>query len=249
MLSLFKNKLYSKHKIKEHHTFSNQNHHFDYTLIKKPNMKNCYIRIKDAQVIVSVNTKVSMRYIENFLNSKSAWIAAKLKIASLSTDADLTNPDSKLWLLGEGLSIKITIDQAIKKERLTTEDNYAHFMLKSTPTNTKLKALRDIFYKECSREHITPIVEQYSTTMQLYPTNITYRKTKSRWGSCSAKNSISLNTRLMMLPSEILEYIIIHELAHIKHKNHSHNFWDLVAQYDPDYKKHRKELRKYERLF
>ena len=249
MLNLFKRKTKSKQHKKEHCVFSNNIHSFDYTLIRKPNMKNCYIRIKDAQVIVSANMRVSDSYLHNFIDSKSDWIISQLKLAKSIPNADLTNPNSTLPLLGKELQIKITTDRAIKKETLVIDEGCAHFKLKSTPTNIKLKALRDNLYKELSPQHITPLVERYSFAMQLYPTKITYRKTKSRWGSCSSQNTISLNTRLMMLPAPILDYIVIHELAHIQHKNHSAKFWNLVAQYDPDHKQHRKQLREYEKLF
>ena len=81
--------------------------------------------------------------------------------------------------------------------------------------------------------------------MQLFPTKITFRKAKTRWGSCSSKNSISLNIALAALPRSLSDYIIIHELAHIKHKNHSKAFWALVQKYYPNYKDAKEELKKF----
>ena len=72
--------------------------------------------------------------------------------------------------------------------------------------------------------------------MSLYPSNLKFRNNKGRWGSCSYKNSISLNINLMKFPLSVIEYVIIHELAHIKHKNHSKFFWDLVEVFCPKYK-------------
>jgi len=71
---------------------------------------------------------------------------------------------------------------------------------------------------------------------------------KTRWGSCSAKNTISLNYYLAKLPESLIEYVVVHELAHIKEKNHSAKFWNLVEKYLPDVKKRRKLLREYEKL-
>ena len=81
--------------------------------------------------------------------------------------------------------------------------------------------------------------------MNLYPKKVSFRKAKTRWGSCSSKDFISLNIALAALPRTLSDYIIIHELAHIKHKNHSKAFWALVGKYYPNYKEARDELKKF----
>nr|WP_266096231.1 M48 family metallopeptidase [Aliarcobacter cryaerophilus] len=83
---------------------------------------------------------------------------------------------------------------------------------------------------------ISTFIEKYSNLMQLFPTKISYRKNKRTWGSCNYKNELNFNILLMKFPLYIMEYIVIHELAHIKHKNHSKKFWDLVEKYSPNYK-------------
>lgn len=72
---------------------------------------------------------------------------------------------------------------------------------------------------------------------------VRFSKASSRWGSCSSNGTISLNIFLMQLPFELIDYIIIHELAHTKQMNHGHDFWDIVEKINPNYKKHRKTLK------
>ena len=93
----------------------------------------------------------------------------------------------------------------------------------------------DLFYKK-EIQKILPIkVEEFSKKMQLFPTSISFRKNKRTWGSCNFKNGLNFNILLMKFPIEVMDYVIVHELAHIKHKNHSKDFWNLVAVYCPNY--------------
>ena len=94
----------------------------------------------------------------------------------------------------------------------------------------------DLFYKK-EIQKILPIkVEEFSKKMQLFPTSISFRKNKRTWGSCNFKNGLNFNILLMKFPIEVMDYVIVHELSHIKHKNHSKDFWNLVAVYCPNYK-------------
>jgi predicted metal-dependent hydrolase len=104
----------------------------------------------------------------------------------------------------------------------------------------------DGFYKQRAKAYLPPLVEKLSEQTGLLPAKVGVRKAKTRWGSCSAKNSISLSSYLMKLPPELIEYVIIHELAHIKHKNHSGAFWAEVQKHLPDYKGRVKQLRTFE---
>lgn len=74
---------------------------------------------------------------------------------------------------------------------------------------------------------------------------ITIRNQKSRWGSCSSKGNLNFNYRIFLLPDELTNYIIIHELCHLKEMNHSKKFWNLVNEQIPNYKEKRRELKKY----
>lgn len=103
----------------------------------------------------------------------------------------------------------------------------------------------DKFYKDEIQKILPSYIQKYSSLMNLHPTSIKYRKNKRTWGSCNYKNGLNFNFLLMKFPLEVMEYVVIHELAHIKHKNHSSKFWNLVEKYCPDYKQRENLLKSF----
>ncbi|MDX3959766.1 MULTISPECIES: YgjP-like metallopeptidase domain-containing protein [Aliarcobacter] len=116
------------------------------------------------------------------------------------------------------------------------ENEFLYFGEKKLLSDFLIKDL-DKFYKEEIQKIIPSLVEKYSNLMQLYPTKISYRKNRRTWGSCNFKNELNFNILLAKYPIFIIEYIVIHELAHIQHKNHSKDFYFLVEKFSPNYKK------------
>ena len=85
-------------------------------------------------------------------------------------------------------------------------------------------------YQQTAEKILSARVELYSQKLRLRPTGLGFRAQKSIWGSCSATNRISLNWKLIIAPLSVLDYVVVHELAHIRHKNHSQRFWALVEK-------------------
>lgn len=101
------------------------------------------------------------------------------------------------------------------------------------------KALSDAeidILKKRAQSHIPPRVKYFADIMNLFPSAVKISSAETRFGSCSALNSLNFSYRLMLYPKEAIDYVIVHELAHIKHKNHSRDFYNLIARYMPDYK-------------
>lgn len=96
------------------------------------------------------------------------------------------------------------------------------------------------FYRSKAKELIPDMVHTSEIVMGLNANKISITSAKTRWGSCSGKNNLNFTWRLMMAEPEVIKYVIIHELAHIKEKNHGKRFWTLVEQYESEYKAKRK---------
>lgn len=104
------------------------------------------------------------------------------------------------------------------------------------------------YEKEAFRDVFIIQLNKWSGIMGLSYSKLRLSSAKTRWGSCSSNGTISLNWKLGILPDTLLEYVIIHELAHIKHMNHSKNFWALVQKYCPNYSVYRSQLHTYSAL-
>lgn len=97
---------------------------------------------------------------------------------------------------------------------------------------------------EKAREVIARRTAYFADVMGVDYGRITIREQKTRWGSCSSAGNLNFNWKLILLPPEVLDYVVVHELAHRREMNHSENFWKIVEQVLPDYKECRKMLRK-----
>lgn len=89
-------------------------------------------------------------------------------------------------------------------------------------------------------------VEYFAEMMNVTYGRITIREQKTRWGSCSSKGNLNFNWKLVLMPEEVLDYVVVHELAHRKEMNHSERFWNHVEKVLPDYQARRKLLRELE---
>lgn len=97
--------------------------------------------------------------------------------------------------------------------------------------------------KQQARIHVERLVQHHAVKHRLYPRSITIKTQKSRWGSCGIHDDIHINGLLIIAPPAVLEYVVVHELCHIREKNHSARFWALVAEHLPDYPNQRRWLK------
>ena len=187
------------------------------------------IELNEKQVTVKLVNKKNVKhcYIRVL---KDDLIEIKSNIYFSLYDAKILVEKRKNWL-----------ENAIKKvsKNALLEDEFLYLGEVKKLQDFNIKNL-DKFYKNEIEKILPNIVETFSKKMDLYPTSISYRKNKRTWGSCNYKNGLNFNILLMKFPIELMEYVIVHELAHIKHKNHSKKFWDLVEEFCPDYKQREK---------
>lgn len=215
-----------------------------YTHIVNPKLKHIYLTFDNEGNLVIKSPKVSQRKIEQLLLKKSSWINnAREKIQYKKGKPLDFSKKLELYFMGKAYPVTLTLHS---KKRVQLDFDGEKFTLFYHTYDERLfQTHSDRFYKTEAQKHIPSHVELWAEKMGLPPTNLRFRKTKRQWGSCSGKNVLSFNTMMMKLPHDVIQYIIIHELAHIKHKHHQKDFWQLVEQHLPDYKKQVAELKNY----
>lgn len=149
------------------------------------------------------------------------------------------------------LSILVRVPQGISKQRVDYFVEKNREWIKTHLEKQKLRneaqpVLNEEQIKELRMQAKTIIplkVAQYADVMCLHPTGVKITSAAKRYGSCSSKDSLCFSWRLMLLEDEGIDYVVIHELAHIRHKNHGRDFYALIEQYLPDYRKRIKALK------
>jgi predicted metal-dependent hydrolase len=129
------------------------------------------------------------------------------------------------------------------KKKLVLDDTFK--LAESEQKNAE--AIFRNWYRQQAAKIIGDRVTFFAAHYQIPVDTIRITSARTRWGSCSPKNKLSFSWRLVMTPPDVIDYVVIHELAHTIHHNHSKRFWSLVEKWMPDYKERRKQLRQYGR--
>jgi len=215
-----------------------------FTHIVKPNLRHTYLSFDEAGNLIVKSPGVSRHYIEQLLLKKAKWITrSREKILQKKGKVPNFTEESELYYRGIAYPFKVVYHE--KKRTLLCFEENAFSLYSHAHDPLLFQKHIDRFYKKAAAAYLPAQVERYARKMQCFPKAIRFRKTKRQWGSCSGSNVLSFNTMLMKLPQNVIEYVIVHELAHIEHKHHQKPFWKLVEQYIPSYKECIKELHTY----
>ena len=216
-----------------------------YTHIINPKLKYIYLSFDHRGSLTIKSPKVSQKEIEKVLIKKAAWITkSRQRLLEKKGKPLQFREEEELFFLGEGHPVQY--EHSNKKRSSLHFDEQEGFTFTYYAFDPeKFEHLINQFYKQEAQRIIPEMTEQYAKSMQLFPSRISFRKARSRWGSCSNSNAISFNYLMMKLPLSVIQYIIVHELSHIKHKHHQKEFWSLVEIHLPDYKEQQNELKRY----
>lgn len=213
------------------------NQEIELQVLHKPGLKRCYITVSSDKGIVVKTSTESMEYVKDFVLRKAKWILKKQKeqIQALSSDIEFKT-GSRIPYLGKQYYLTVTKDSLPESPKISFQQS--KFEVEYNPalhSEEDLYQALDAFYLEKAIEKIPSKVRHWSKQSLLKPNSVRFKTMKTRWASCGANNDISFSPELMKLPIGLIDYVITHELAHIAHKNHSKDFWQLVRKLMPDY--------------
>ena len=220
------------------------NHTF--TLIHRTNKKIKRISLalenKD-EIIVKTPLKFKSHMIKEVVFEYKDWILRSIQKVPSKNGFDFVS-GGVIPYLGVNYPMELIEDETIKNVKFEKVDD--KFLVRYNKTKDSyddfIEGLKK-FYQYNAIKVIDPIFDEWTHFTKLYPNKISYRFAKGRWGSCSHINNISINYKLLQFEKKCIEYVVLHELCHIKEKNHSAKFWNLVSLYMSDYKDVEKQLR------
>jgi hypothetical protein len=217
---------------------------FAYRLHRVPQRKHVHLLVdEDGTLQVRVPYRYPQAALAGLIRENAAWIGRALAAASerkrnrpnLETGTVLPFGDERLRLEVHPVQEDLfgpRVFQAgwVRRWRATLEVH------PSGEETEDVRGLLEGWYRGEAKRHLPRRLRDWGRRLALLPRSVTIRGQKSRWGSCSQRGGISLNWRLMLLPEELTDYVLVHELCHLRHLDHSERFWALVRTWVPDYR-------------
>ena len=209
----------------------------EYELVRSKR-KTLSVQITEGKIIVKAPPRMSVEHIENFLNEKSAWIRKKLGEYARKTEMlrPVTDGIAVLYR-GSFIGIERTDSGRVRFAggKLLLPNKYV-----SGQESDRAVAS---FFKRLAKTELKKKLESISDIIGLGYSNFALTNAKRQWGSCDAKCNIRLNWRLIMLDGELCDYVIVHELSHTVHHDHSAAFWAEVEKHMPNYAAAKKRIK------
>jgi len=199
------------------------------------------LKITQTGLVIHAPKYISQSQLEDIIVQKADWVLRKLAsvTANKSPEIQWQHGEQLLFL---GNVITLAIEHNVRTKAVAYEPGVLQIAM---PSQDKILVARKViqWYKKRAIIDFTRRLEIFSSKLGVKFNSLTLSNAASRWGSCNSKKEIRLNWRLLQAPPHIINYVVCHELAHIKEMNHSAKFWAIVASICPNYKSAEKELK------
>jgi hypothetical protein len=218
----------------------------DYELIKS-NRKSVEIQLKsNGQLVIKGPKKINQEQCEKILMQKWDWILENLEKFKerQSQQEGRTYMDEEIfYILEEKISLKI-LRQNLKSSKLKKIEREWILSIPSDWDKEKIIAVLIPHFKSTLKKYLEARIKYYEPKFSKKVKSLTIRNQSTKWGSCSSKQGLNFNYRLIFAPLEIIDYLVVHEMSHLEHMNHSKSYWKKVYTVMSDYEKKDQWLKK-----
>lgn len=225
------------------------NRQLAYHVTYKKNRNSVQLKIQPSTLLaITAPTKFPIDSIEKILQQKSSWILKKI----LHLESVAKNPINKtishgaiLLYLGQPHTL-IFVETKNKPGNIYEQDHQIFIPISKITTNQEDPSIEirlQHWYRQQAQQRLLEKTVFWSKQIAVRPQRITIKDQKTRWGSCSSKSNINYNWRIIMAPPAVIDYLVIHELCHLRFPNHSTLFWQEVARFSPNFKEYRTWLK------
>jgi len=216
-----------------------------YHVINQKNRKSVQLKIRTSTHLeITAPNNFPSASIKKILHDKSTWIVKKI----IHLSSAMENPINKsithgatILYFGTPHTLVFTNNQN-SQPTISLKDNQITIdipLLNAVQTTSLVESVLKQWYLERARSILSTKTSLWSGKIDVQPKRITIKDQKTRWGSCSSKSNINYNWRIVMAPIEVIDYLVIHELCHLRIPNHSALFWQEVGKFSPNFKSHR----------
>ena len=213
-----------------------------YHIVQTKRKKTMQIFIEKDDVEVRAPQSMKLPEIKKILETKTSWIFKKqLLLKERKSDIDIKK-NSFLYL---GQSIPYVIKTAHGSEKIIYfKKQFTIFTKLKSPSKNKIEKMYFQWLENKYSTFIKRKMELYSKKLQVHPKGYKIKNLESKWGSATVSGQINLNLHLLKSPRKMIDYVILHELAHLRIKGHGHEYWAFLEKFMPDYEKRKQWLEK-----
>jgi predicted metal-dependent hydrolase len=208
-------------------------------VVKRSNRKTAAIVVSEDRVEVRVPLMATSSEIKKIVSAHEKWI--KNRLEKIRERADIRGSFSLDY--GDTIRLRGERRRIVARDGKNAGFDGEEFYMPPGYQPPQIKKIVIKTYRILALRHFCKKADEFSKHMRVDPLAVKVTGAKTRWGSCSAKKSVNFSWRLIMASDYVIDYVIVHELAHLKEMNHSDRFWALVANVLPDYKKRKAGLR------
>lgn len=189
----------------------------------------CPLAMTDSQISV-------------FIDSKASWIQSKLQQSALrQTESAPSVENGALWRF-RGHTLQLTLDEG--QEHVVMDDTHLNVFSSTGDFGRVLKA----WYFSQAEQHLLERTHHFSKQMDVSPRKVQLKAYRSMWGRCNSRQELAYDWRVIQAPDSVIDYLVVHELAHLRHFNHSPAFWQLVGLHMPAFRDAKQWLRENARV-